>query len=184
MAAGRKKKRFSSGASRPRIPKKAKEILAWGAMLFLAALWQAAPNGWPTICGGRPLLLVPLVASVAMFVGPAGGAAAGVTAGLLWDLYSNHLFGVNALLLMILGCAVSLLTRLLLRNNFLSALMITGGAVVAHALCEWLLYQVLPLREGAVSALLHITLPNAVYTFVLALPVYAAVRLAAKLLKD
>ena len=184
MAPRRKKKRLVAGASRPNIPPKVKETLAFGALIFLLSLWQAAPHGWPTIGGGRPLLLVPLVASIAMFVGPAGGAAAGIAAGLLWDLYSTRLFGVNALLLMLIGCAVSLLVRLLLRNNFLSALMLTGGAVAAHTLCDWLLFQVLPMREGAVSVLVRVALPNAIYTLLLALPIYALTRWVAKLLKN
>ena len=80
----------------------------YGGLILLFFLWQAAPHGFPTVFGARPMLLLPLVVAIAMFEGPGGGAAAGVAAGLLWDLYAFRLFGFHALLLLVLGAAVGL----------------------------------------------------------------------------
>lgn len=178
-----KKRRFTSEPPHPRLNSRVVEVLAYGLLILILGLWQAAPRGWPVIGGGRPLLLVPLVAAVAMFAGPVGGGAAGVAAGLLWDMYSNRLFGFNALVLLIIGCAVGLLVRLLLRNNVLSAFLLTAGSVVAQALVDWLCYYLLPGREGVLLLLQRTVLPNVVYTLVLALPIYGLVRFVTKILK-
>jgi cell shape-determining protein MreD len=178
-----KKRRFTAEVPHPRLNSRVVEVLAYGLLILLLGLWQAAPRGWPMIGGGRPLLLVPLVASVAMFAGPLGGGAAGVAAGLLWDMYSNRLFGFSGLVLLVIGCSVGLLVRLLLRNNVLSALLLTVGATLAWATVDWLCYYLLPMREGMVFLLTQQVLPNAVYTIALCLPIYGLVRLVTKILK-
>lgn len=178
-----KKRRMLAESPHPRLNNRVVEIVAYGLLILLLGLWQQAPRGWPIIAGGRPLLLVPLVACIAMFAGPVGGAAAGAAAGLLWDLYSTRLFGFNALVLLTIGCVVGLLVRLLLRNNPLSALLLTAGAVIAQALLDWLCNYLLPARDGALLLLGHTVLPNLIYTLVLCLPVYVLVRGATKMLK-
>ncbi len=173
--AGSAKKRHARLPLDPRV----RAVLVYGAMVFLFALWQAAPHGFPVIGGGRPLLLLPLTVSVAMFTGPAGGAAVGTAAGLLWDLTSERLFGAGALLFLLIGCTVGLLARLLLRNNWLSALLLHTGSTVLALLLDWIFFCLLPGRAGAVWLLCHTMLPCALYTLVLALPIYGLVRLAA-----
>ncbi len=177
-------KRMRSETPPLRLNSRTVEVLVYGAWILLLGLWQLSPRGWPVILGGRPLLLVPLVAAIAMFSGPVGGAAAGVAAGILWGLFSEALFGFHALMLMILGCAVGLLVRLLLRNNVLSALLLCGGGTVTYALVDWLCNCVLPLTDGALLLLWRTVLPNAAYTLALCLPLYGTVRGITKLLKN
>lgn len=83
---------------------------AYGLWLLLVCVLQNTPRLIPPVFGARPLLVVPLVVCIAMYTGPVGGAAAGVAAGLLWDMYSTRLLGFNALLLLIIGCACGLLS--------------------------------------------------------------------------
>lgn len=177
------RRRMTAESPHPRLNNHVVEALAYGLLILLLGLWQQAPRGWPEIAGGRPLLLVPLTAAIAMFAGPVGGAAAGVGAGLLWGLFANRLFGFDALVLMLLGCAVGLLVRLLVRNNPLSALLLTGGVTLAQALVSWLCCDLLPGRNGALLLLWRTVLPNTVYTLALCLPVYLLVRGVTKLLK-
>ena len=167
-----------------RLSSRAVEIVAYGALVLLFGLWQFSPRAWPVIGGGRPLLLVPLTAAVAMFAGPVAGAAAGVAAGVFWGLYSDALFGFHALLLLVIGCAVGLFVRLLLRNNWLSAALLCGGAVVTYTLLDWLCNYLLPLREGLFLLLWHTVLPNMVYTLILSVPIYGVVRGVTKLLNN
>ena len=169
--------------SRLRIRRKTGEILLYGAILLIFALWQAAPRGFPTVGGGRPFPLIPLTVAIAMFVGPVGGAAAGIAAGLLWDLFAFYLFGYHALTLMILACGVGLLVRLLLRNNTLSAILLMVGAVAVQTLLDWLCFDLLPGGGDALWLLTHVALPNVLYTLVLCLPLYGLIRLATKALR-
>ncbi|MBE6757853.1 MAG: hypothetical protein E7552_04810 [Ruminococcaceae bacterium] len=179
-----KVKRHRTESPHLRLNSRTAECLAYGLLILLLGVWQLSPRGWPAVCGGRPLLLVPLVVAVAMFSGPVGGAAAGVAAGVLWGLFSEALFGFHALMLMLLGCAVGLLVRLLLRNNALSALLLCGGGTAVYALADWLCNCVLPHPDGALLLLWRTVLPNTVYTLVLCLPLYGVVRGITKLLKN
>ena len=52
------------------------------------------------------------------------GAAFGVGGGLLWALYADRLFGLDALLLLVIGCMCGLLVQVFLRNNWLTALLL------------------------------------------------------------
>lgn len=177
-----KKERRRSGKGTPRFDWQAPaaQALLWGGLTLVFALWQAAPRGFPEIGGGRPLILIPLTTAVAMFTGPAGGAATGAAAGLLWDLNSARLFGFNGLVLMLIGCGAGLLVRLLLRNNPLSAGLLALGAVGLQGLTDWTVNYLLPNRPGAGLLLVRTLLPNALYTCLLALPVYWLVRWIAK----
>lgn len=179
----RKRRRLLAELPHPRLHNRTVEVLVYSAWIVLIGLWQQAPRGWVPLFGARPTPLVPLVASIAMFTGPVGGAAAGVGAGLFWDLFSTRLFGFNALILMLIGCSVGLLVRLLLRNNPLSALLLTGGATVAQGLVGWLCCDVLPAHDGVGRLFLHTVLPTMLYTLLLCLPLYLLVRGVTKLLK-
>ena len=177
-------KRFRSEAPHLRLNNRTLECLAYGILILLLGLWQFSPRGWPMLLGGRPLLLVPLTAAIAMFSGPVGGAAAGVAAGVLWGLFSKALFGFHALLLMVLGCAVGLLVRLLLRNNALSALLLCGGGTAVYGLVDWLCNCLLPLTDGALFILWRTVLPKIANTLILCLPLFGAVRGVTKMLKS
>ena len=168
------------------MPKLGRRYLKWtayGLILLLALLLQSAPHLFPVVAGGRPVLLLPLAVAIAMFEGPVGGAAAGVAAGLLWDLFSSRLLGFNALILLFVCCGCGLLIQLLMRNNLLSFLMLTGGTLVIQGILDWFVNHVLVSQAEPVYTLLHILLPNAVYTLALSPLLYAAVYGTARLLR-
>ncbi len=173
---------------RDELPKRPvqKRYLPWvtyGLLILLLLIAQNTPRMIPALWGARPLLAVPVTLYIAMYAGPVSGAAAGVAAGLLWDVYATRLFGFNALILLVLGVAAGLLVRLLIRNNLLSALLLTIGGLLVQGLCDWLFNYVLPMRADAVFWLLHGILPNLAYTLAVSPIVYGLVRLAAYFLK-
>lgn len=145
---------------------------AYALILLLVSLLQAAPRLFPAIGGAHPLPLIPAVVCIAMFEGPLTGAGIGVGSGLLWALYADRLFGFDALLLMVVGCICGLLVQVLIRNNWMSALLLNAATLVVYVLIDWLVRFVLFAQDGAGYALLHILLPNALYTFVLSPVIY------------
>ncbi len=168
------------------MPKLSRRYLKWtayGLILLVALLLQSAPHGFPEIAGGRPILLLPLAVAIAMFEGPVGGAAAGVAAGLLWDLFSDRLFGFNALLLMLLCCGCGLFVQLLMRNNLLSFLILTGGTLVIQGILDLFFNHILLSQAEPGYVLLHLLLPNALYTLALSPLLYAAIYGTARLLR-
>lgn len=155
---------------------------AYGLLILAAAILQSTPHAF-LIYGARPLLLIPVVVSVAMFTGPVGGAAAGVAAGVLWDLYSTRLLGFNALVLMAIGCACGLLIHLLIRNNLLSAMLLFGGALLIQGLADWFFNTLLLGKEDPLFRLVHLQLPDMAYTFVVSPLLYGVTLLIARLLR-
>ena len=141
--------------------------VAYGMILVAVSLVQAAPRLLPVIGGAHPHPLMIAVVCIAMFEGPLVGAAVGVGSGLLWALYADRLFGLDALLLLVVGCFCGLLVQVWLRNNWMTALLLNGAVVLAYTLVDWLLRYVLFAESQAFFALWHILLPNALYTFAL-----------------
>ncbi len=132
---------------------------------------------------GQALLVVPTVVFIAMFTGPVGGAAAGIAGGLIWDLYSDRLLGFNAIVLLIACCACGLLLRLLIRNNLLSALLLAAGVLLFQGLMDWFFNYVLLGGTEPWYMLLHLTLPNILYSLALSPLLYGLVRLIAHVLR-
>ena len=142
-----------------------------------------APRVFPAVFGARPLLLIPIVVSIAMFEGPVGGAAAGIAGGLLWDLYADRLFGFSALFLMAICCACGLLVRLLIRNNLLSAMLLFSGALLTQGLMDWFFNYVLWMKEDPLYMLGRMLLPDMAYTLVVSPLLYGLTLLIAKTLR-
>lgn len=139
---------------------------AYGLFFLVLFVFQMSPHGFPNVFGVRPWPLLLLVVSTAMFEGPLGGAAMGLTTGLLWDMYSSRLYGGRALILMAVGCACGLLVRLLIRNNLLSALLMMSAVVLLYGIGDWLLAYVLFGESQPFTVFWRLVLPRMGYTIV------------------
>ena len=138
---------------------------AYGLFLLVTLLLQMAPCGFPAIAGIRPLPLIPLTVFVAMFEGPFAGGVFGAVAGLFWGFFSFRLLGFDALLLLVIGCACGLLIYLLLRNNWLTALLLSAVATLAVCLLDWLFFTAIWVSSAdALAALTRRVLPCVLYT--------------------
>ena len=156
---------------------------AYGLLILLVTLLQATEGLIPPIFGVRPLLVVPLTVCIAMFVGPTGGAAAGIACGILWDLYGARLLGFNALLLLVTGCLCGLLITLLMRNNLLTALLLSAAALLFVGMMNWLCYTVLLAEPEPGFVLVRRILPSLAYSFALTPLLYGGTFLTARILK-
>ena len=142
-----------------------------------------SPRFFPEIAYARPTPLVIFVVCVAMLDGPAVGSIMGMVAGLLWVLYSTRVFGYYGLMLMGIGLIVGLLVQWLLRSNFLSAMLLCVSGVVVYSMLDWLICYVLFLDAEASTVLVHVYLPNALYTVLLSPLAYGVVILLARFLR-
>lgn len=157
--------------------------ILYGGMAVLLLLMQTAPRFFPAIGAARPTPLVLFAICVAFFEGPQIGAIIGVVVGLLWDIYSFRLFGINAMILLVITVVVGLLVQWLLRANFLSGMLMCVGGVLIYTLAEWLLCYALFLYEEAGTVLWNVYLPNALYTIVLSPIMYWCVLGIARFLR-
>lgn len=156
---------------------------AYGLLLLAAALIQFTPH-FLAIGGAKPMLLLPLVVSTALFTGPAGGAAMGAFAGLIWDIYAGRLMGLYALTLMAVGCACGLIVWLLMRNNVVTATLLSCAAVLLYILISWGLTYVLLRGERPFWVLWAYYLPDALYTALSAPLIYCGVKAVEKIVRN
>ncbi len=157
--------------------------LVYGLGALLVMLMQTAPRFFPTVLYARPTPLILFVVCVGLFGGARIGALIGLLGGLLWDIYAFRLFGFDALVLMLIGLAAGLLVEWLLRANFITAMLLCGGAVLTHALLDWLFCHVIFLEEQLFSLFFKQYIPNAIYSMVLAPLMYYAVLLLARFVR-
>lgn len=153
-------------------------ILKYGAYALMALLLfrlQSIP-GLLEIGGVRPLPLAALAVLVATMERELPGVLFCIFCGYLCDLYTVAPMGYYMLLLTVLG----LICGLVIRNYLQPSLSILAGAVLATAFfCRVVLFLFrysLAGVAGAAPVLLRYDLPHAVYSAVLAVPLYYPVR--------
>lgn len=159
------------------------QYAAYGFFLLFCFILQMTPGALPRIAGGRPLLLIPGVVCVGMFTDPVTGGICGAIAGFAWDMFSARPTGLCALFLLAAGCISGLLVQLLMRNNWLTALLLCGAATFLQGILDWLLTCVLWRLPDSGQVLLGQFLPNFVYTAAAILPLYYLTLAIAKRLK-
>lgn len=153
-------------------------ILKYGAYALMALLLfrlQSIP-GLLEIGGVRPLPLAALAVLVATMERELPGVLFCIFCGYLCDLYTVAPMGYYMFFLTVLG----LICGLVIRNYLQPSLSILAGAVLITAFfCRVVLFLFrysLAGVAGAAPVLLRYDLPHAVYSVVLAVPLYYPVR--------
>ena len=153
-------------------------ILKYGAYALIALLLfrlQSIP-GLLEIGGVRPLPLAALAVLVATMERELPGVLLCIFCGYLCDLYTVAPMGYYMFFLTVLG----LICGLVIRNYLQPSLSILAGAVLITAFfCRVVLFLFrysLAGVAGAAPVLLRYDLPHAVYSAVLAVPLYYPVR--------
>ena len=154
------------------------QIVKWicyALLGLLCAVLQTTP-GLFQFGAAKPLWLLPLALSVAVFEGEFAGAVFGAVCGLMWDWLAGRTVGMLALELLLLCFALSVLVQVYLQGstwNF--ALISTGTALVVLSL-DWLFFYYMPGYSWALSRWLTFVLPSAMMTLVPSLMLFSLVR--------
>lgn len=153
-------------------------------ILVLADLLQNTAYVFPSIFGARAFLIIPAVVSIAIFEQDITATYYGVFAGVLWDISSGYFDGLNAVMCMLTATAVCLLMHYVMRNNIVSALLLSAVAIVLYVVIHWLFFVVAKGAADSVSSLLRFYLPSALYTFAFFPVYYYRVRSLRKQIRD
>lgn len=154
--------------------------LCLAAGLLAAALLQNTVGLLPTFFGIRAMPLIPAVVCVAMFERELPGMFFGVFAGLLWDCASPYGGHFHAIILTIIAFTCGALITHVMRNNFLTALLLCGSALLVHESCCFVKDMVIGGNLDASYKILTFYIPSGVYSLLFALPIYFAVRAVEK----
>ena len=152
-------------------------------LVFLLFLMQSVSGLLPRVFGVLPLPVIPAVVCIALFERSSGGEMLGLAGGLFMDIVSMQITGFNALFLMLAGCICSLLAVRLIRNNLLSALTVSAGAVCAYYLLHFLFFYLFKGRSEPFYYFFRYVIPGAAYTTLFSVPLYIIVRLFMKKVK-
>lgn len=154
-----------------------KRLVKWLCYLLLLLVCcgiQSSP-GMFSFFGIKPMMLVSVVVSVALFESEVASATLGLLAGFIWDLSAGKLFGFFGMALMVCCILITLLSMYYIKVNLTNALALCLGVSIICGLWDYLFYYFIWGYSGSSIYLLQYFL-MAVYTTVLAIPVYLLVR--------
>lgn len=150
-----------------------------GILMFLLYLLQYC--GFIPSHGAAPVILLPALIICAMFLGEWYGAILGLVTGIFMDAVSVDSLCFNTVSLLLLGCAAGLLIRLLLNNTVLTSILLCGGASLLYVSARWLFFFLIQHPETAAYHYTHYSLPSALITTLLSIPLYFIIRKMMKL---
>ena len=145
--------------------------LFYVVLLLISSLLQNTAHLFPTIFGTHALLLVPAVVCISMFERDVTATVMGILAGVFWDIYSSWGDGIHAILMMLMSTVVCLLLNYVMRNNLVTALILSAGATFLYLTLMWLIFCLARGVDGTGLAYLTYYLPSALYTYAFT-PVY------------
>lgn len=143
---------------------------AYSIELLVLFIIQETPGLIPAVFGARPILLIPVAVSIAMFENELPAMFFGLAFGLFLDFGRGGALGFHALMLAVICFAISTMAANLIRTNFLTAMLLATASAGLVFLLQWLFYYVCMGYEYTGYALVRHYLPRFGYT-VLIMPV-------------
>ncbi len=144
-------------------------------ILLPVSVIQNTDGFFPQIFGGRALLLIPFVVCISMFERDIIGMFLGLFAGALWDIFASGA-SFNALFLTAVGFICGTLINTIMRNNVVTAFILSTAATLLYNICYWLFHYVFGGLDSAAYMLLRYYLPSIAYTVVLVPLVFIIIR--------
>ncbi len=145
---------------------------------------QTTPGIIPAVYGARPVLLIPIALTIAMFEGDVGGMVVGIAAGLLIDMGGSDLLGFHAILLAVLCFVIGSMTMQIFRTNLLVALLSSLVAVPLVIVLQWVFFYIVPGYGDVQYVFMTSILPKMIYTFAVTPLFYLFNRVIALRLSD
>ncbi len=153
------------------------------AAILLFAIIQNTPGWFPQIAGVRALLIIPLVTAAAMFERDVAGMLYGLFAGALWDVTARG-SSFNAIYFLIVGYVCGVLINTVMRNNFITHLLLTGAAALLYNTGYWLWHYVFAGLDMKFAVLFRFYIPGVIYTLILSPLIFWLVMLVERKLRD
>ena len=149
-------------------------MFIWGLLLLTALVLQATLVPLIAVQGVRPDLLLLAVVSSGLLLGKEHGVGIGFFAGLLQDLASGNVFGVNVLSKMASGYIAGLLERKVFKENILLPILAIVLATLFNGTITILLMLIFGHKLDLPSAAMSVA-ETALYNAILAVPMHRLV---------
>ncbi len=150
-------------------------------LTMLTAAFQHTDGAIPSLFGTKAMLLIPLTVVIGMYERSMSGLALGVLAGALWDFATVRGDGFFSVCLAVAGYFSGVLVTYFLRNNILSALLLSAVSVTGINSLYWYLFIFRKGYPEALEVLFGYYLPSVLYTLIFVFVYYYLVGLIIKL---
>lgn len=151
--------------------------------IVIVFIVQETPGLIPSLFGARPVLLIPVALSIAMFETETAAMGFGLFCGLLIDFGFGSVLGFHGLFLAVICYIIGLMIINLLRTNVVTAIFAAAVALAVIFLLQWLFFFVFKGYSDSSYVLLTHYIPKYGYTLVLTPILYYFNRAFALLLK-
>jgi rod shape-determining protein MreD len=150
-------------------------IIIWLFVLAITVVIQSTLLPLLTFTGVHPDLLLVMVVSSALLSGKERGVGIGFFAGLLQDLASGSIFGINTLTKLATGYIFGLAERKVFKEHVLLPILSTAIATIGNGLAAVLMLWIVGYKVDIVTAFMGNILPLVGYNVVVAVPVHHVV---------
>lgn len=134
------------------------------ALLLAADLIQNVSGLLPELFTARCFIIIPAVIILSIGEDELSAALLGLFAGMLWDVSSSVHLGFNCIFFALLCFIISALVNHLLRDTFITNMLICAVSILLYCLIYWLCFITIKGVDGAEMTVFTFYLPCAVYT--------------------
>ena len=150
---------------------KTAKYICYCVLILLADLLQNTSGLMPEIFNARCFLLIPVTIILAIGEDEITASLLGLFAGLLWDVNASHL-GFNCIFFAVICFIISAFINRLIRDTFITNMMMCGITIVVYILLYWLFFIVIKNFDGARMTIFSFYLPSGIYTAIITFFVY------------
>ena len=161
------------------------KILLKGAIIVFALVIQLTLINSVIILGLKPDLIMVVVVVFSLLKGEKEGAISGFASGLLQDIFSASLLGINALAKTVIGFTCGILKEEIFHEHILFIIpVITFIASFMQSILIFLLLRAFGLEYNLAWSLKQIALPEALYSSLLSPFIFLAINKLFQLIKE
>ena len=144
------------------------KILLKSAIIVVALLIQLTLINSITILGVKPDLIMVVVVVFSLLKGEKEGTISGFASGLLQDIFSTGLLGINALAKTVIGFICGILKEKIFHEHILFLIpVITFIASIMQSILIFLLLRAFGIEYNLAWSLKQLALPEALYSSLL-----------------
>lgn len=160
-------------------------ILLKGAIIVVALLIQLTLINSITILGLKPDLIMVVVVVFSLLRGAKEGTVSGFASGLLQDIFSTGLLGMNALAKTVIGFFCGIIKEKIFREHILFIIpVITFIASFIQSILMFLLLRAFGIEYGLAWSLKQVVLPEALYSSLLSPFIFLAINKLFQTIKE
>lgn len=161
------------------------KILFKGAIIVVALVIQLTLINSVTILGLKPDLIMVVVVVFSLRKGEKEGTISGFASGLLQDIFSTSLLGINALAKTVIGFTCGILKEEIFHEHILFIIpVITFIASFMQSILIFLLLRAFGIEYKLAWSLKQIALPEALYSSLLSPFIFLAINKLFQMIKE